>query len=49
MLSSSLEETLSAQSKVGRGKRRVEEQERSTSELFSLLTDMREEMVTRDE
>ena len=37
MLSPSVEETLPAQNRVERGKRRVEEQESSNFEMFSLL------------
>ena len=49
MLSPSLEETLPAQNRAKRGKRRAEEQESNTSKLFSLLIEMREEMKRRDE
>ena len=44
MLSPSAAEILLAQNIAERGKRRAEEQESSTYELFSLLTEMREEM-----
>ena len=43
MLSPSVEETVPAQDRVEGGKRREKEQESSNSELFSLLTEMREE------
>ena len=49
MLSRNAEETLPAQNKEERGKRRVEEQESNTSKIYSLLTKMREEMKRRDE
>ena len=49
MLFPSAEGTLLAQNIAERGKRRSKEQETTTSELFSLLTDMREEMKRRNE
>ena len=49
MLSSRAEETISAHNRAEKRKRRTEEQESSNSELFSLLTEMREEMKRRDE
>ena len=49
MLSPSVEETMPTQNRVERYKRRVEEQESSNSDLFSPLTEMREEMKRRDE
>ena len=49
VLSPSAEDTLHAQNIVERGKRRAEEQESITLELFSLLTEMREEMKRRGE
>ena len=45
----SVEETLLAQNIAERGKRRSEEQESSTYELFSLLTYKREKIKRRDE
>ena len=44
MLSPNAEETVSAHNIAERGKRRAEERESSNSELFSLLTEMKEEM-----
>ena len=44
MLSPSAEEIGSAHNIAEIGKRRAEEQESSNSELFSLLTEMKEEM-----
>ena len=44
MLSPSLEETFPAQNRAKIRKMRLKEQESSTSELFSLLIEMREEM-----
>ena len=49
MLSSNAEETLPAQDKAERGNKRVEEQESSTSESFSFVIKMREEIKRRDE
>ena len=49
MLSPRAEETMHAQNIAERRKRRAEEQESSNSELFSLLTAMREEMKRRNE
>ena len=43
MLSPSVEETVPAQNRAQRGKRRAEGQESSNSELFFLLTEMRDE------
>ena len=43
------EDTMHAQSKAERGNKTSEEQKSSTSRLFSLLTEMREEMKGRDE
>ena len=43
------EDTTPAQSRAERGSRTAEGQESSTSGLFSLLTEMREEMKMRDE
>ena len=44
MLSPSAEETVSTHNIAERGKRRAKEQESSNYELFSLLTEMKEEM-----
>ena len=49
MLSPNTKETLPTQNIAKIGKRRAEEQESSCSELFSLLTEMREEMKRRNE
>ena len=49
VLSSSAEEAVITQNKAKNGKRRAEEQESRNSKLFSLLTEMREEMKMRDE
>ena len=49
MISSSAKETVPAQNIAKRGKRIAEEQESNNFELFSLLTEMREEMKRRDE
>ena len=43
------EDTIPTQSRVERGSRTTEGKESSTSALFSLLTEMREEMKRRDE
>ena len=49
MLSPKVKETVPVHNRAERGERRAEEQESSNSELFSLLTEMREEMKRRDE
>ena len=49
MPSPSAEETVHAQNKAEREKRRAKEQESGNSKMFSLLTEMREEMKRRDE
>ena len=49
VLSSSSEETVPAQNREEKGKRKIKEQESSNSELFSLLTEIGEEMKMRDE
>ena len=49
MLSSSAKEIVPAQNIAKRGKRIAEEQESNNFELFSLLTEMREEMKRKDE
>ena len=43
------EDTIPAQSRAERGSRTAEGQESSTTTLFSLMTEMREEMKRRDE
>ena len=43
------EDTMSSQSKVERWSRIIERQESSTSGMFSLLIEMREEMKRKDE
>ena len=49
MLSPIVEETVPTQNKAEKWKRRIQEQECSNSELFSLLTKIGEEMKMRDE
>ena len=49
MLSPNAEETLPTQTRVERGNMRVEEQESSTSELSSLLTELREKIKRKYE
>ena len=49
MLSLSAEEMVPAQNRVEKGKRIIEYQESGNSELFYLLTEMKEEMKMRDE
>ena len=49
VLSFSVEEMVPTYNRAKRGKRIVEKQKRNNSELFSLLTEMREEMKIRDE
>ena len=43
------EDIMTAQNKAERGIRTIEEQDSNTSALFSLLTEMREEMKRRNE
>ena len=43
------EETMPTQNRAEKGNMIVEEQENNTSGLFSLLTEMREEIKRRDE